>query len=137
MELQATVVNKYLEKITDFGFEYVPKLIHISTVYWFMDYQLITKGVKKSLGNSKIDQSLVPFLTSITNIILKILVAITVMGMVGIEMTSFIAIIGAAGLAIGLALSGTLQNFAGGVIILILKPFKLEILLMLKAIQEL
>jgi small conductance mechanosensitive channel len=53
-------------------------------------------------------------LTSITNIILKILVAITVMGMVGIEMTSFIAIIGAAGLAIGLALSGTLQNFAGG-----------------------
>jgi small conductance mechanosensitive channel len=47
------------------------------------------------------------------------------MGMVGIEMTSFIAIIGAAGLAIGLALSGTLQNFAGGVIILILKPFKL------------
>jgi small conductance mechanosensitive channel len=75
-------------------------------------------------------------LLSITNIILKILVAITVMGMVGIEMTSFIAIIGAAGLAIGLALSGTLQNFAGGVIILILKPFKLEILLMLKAIQE-
>jgi small conductance mechanosensitive channel len=48
------------------------------------------------------------------------------MGMVGIEMTSFIAIIGAAGLAIGLALSGTLQNFAGGVIILILKPFKLD-----------
>jgi small conductance mechanosensitive channel len=45
--------------------------------------------------------------------------------MVGIEMTSFIAVIGAAGLAIGLALSGTLQNFAGGVIILILKPFKL------------
>jgi small conductance mechanosensitive channel len=79
--------------------------------------------------------SLLSLLTSITNIILKILVAITVMGMVGIEMTSFIAI-GAAGLAIGLALSGTLQNFAGGVI-LILKPFKLEILLMLKAIQEL
>ncbi|MFB0910264.1 MAG: mechanosensitive ion channel, partial [Flavobacterium sp.] len=58
-------------------------------------------------------------------IILKILVAITVMGMIGIEMTSFVAIIGAAGLAVGLALSGTLQNFAGGVIILILKPFKI------------
>jgi small conductance mechanosensitive channel len=116
MELQATVVNKYLEKITDFGFEYVPKLIGGILVLfiglWITN--LITKGVKKSLGNSKIDQSLVPFLTSITNIILKILVAITVMGMVGIEMTSFIAIIGAAGLAIGLALSGTLQNFAGG-----------------------
>ncbi|MFT7395660.1 MAG: small conductance mechanosensitive channel [Flavobacterium sp.] len=127
MELQATVVNSYLDKVTDFGFEYVPKLIGGILVLfvglWITN--LITKGVKKSLGNSKIDQSLVPFLTSITNIILKILVAITVMGMVGIEMTSFIAIIGAAGLAIGLALSGTLQNFAGGVIILILKPFQL------------
>jgi small conductance mechanosensitive channel len=47
------------------------------------------------------------------------------MGMIGIQMTSFVAIIGAAGLAVGLALSGTLQNFAGGVIILILKPFKI------------
>jgi small conductance mechanosensitive channel len=127
MKLQATVVNKYLEKVIDFGFEYVPKLVGGILVLllglWITN--LITKGVKKSLENSKIDQSLVPFLTSITSIILKILVAITVMGMVGIEMTSFIAIIGAAGLAIGLALSGTLQNFAGGVIILILKPFKL------------
>jgi small conductance mechanosensitive channel len=57
------------------------------------------------------------------------------MGMVGIEMTSFIAIIGAAGLAIGLALSGTLQNFAG-VIILILKPFKLGDFIDAQAIQE-
>jgi small conductance mechanosensitive channel len=56
--------------------------------------------------------------------LLKVLVAITVMGMIGIQMTSFVAIIGAAGLAVGLALSGTLQNFAGGVVILILKPFK-------------
>jgi small conductance mechanosensitive channel len=74
MELQATVVNKYLEKITDFGFEYVPKLIGGILVLfiglWITN--LITKGLKKSLGNSKIDQSLV-LLTSITNIILKIL----------------------------------------------------------------
>ena len=77
------------------------------------------------MEKSKIDQSLVPFLKSLTNIVLKILVIITVMGMIGIQMTSFIAIIGAAGLAFGLALSGTLQNFAGGVIILILKPFKI------------
>jgi small conductance mechanosensitive channel len=122
MELQATVVNKYLEKITDFGFEYVPKLIGGILVLfiglWITN--LITKGVKKSLGNSKIDH-LVPFNKHHQHHI-KILVAITVMGMVGIEMTSFIIIIGAAGLAIGLALSGTLQNFAGGVIILILKP---------------
>jgi small conductance mechanosensitive channel len=56
--------------------------------------------------------------------ILRALLFISVLGMVGIEMTSFIAILGAAGLAVGLALSGTLQNFAGGVMILLFKPFK-------------
>jgi small conductance mechanosensitive channel len=57
--------------------------------------------------------------------VLKDLVLITVMGMIGIQMTSFVTIIGAAVLAVGLALSGRLQNFSGGVIILILKPFKI------------
>jgi small conductance mechanosensitive channel len=127
MELQATVVNNYLDKITDFGFEYAPKLIGGILVLFIGLWvtNLITKALGKSLEKSNIDQSLVPFVRSITNIILKILVAITVMGMIGIEMTSFVAIIGAAGLAVGLALSGTLQNFAGGVVILILKPFKI------------
>ena len=127
MEQQAIVVNNYLEKITDFGFEYAPKLVGGIIVLFIGLWvsNLITKGVGKSLEKSNIDQSLVPFLRSITNIILKALVAITVMGMIGIQMTSFVAIIGAAGLAVGLALSGTLQNFAGGVIILILKPFKI------------
>lgn len=72
----------------------------------------------------EIDPSLRSFVRSLTAIALKILVVISVMGMVGIQMTSFIAILGAAGLAVGLALSGTLQNFAGGVLILIIKPFK-------------
>jgi len=127
MEQQVIVVNNYLEKITDFGFEYAPKLVGAIIVLFIGLWvsNLITKGVRKSLEKSNIDQSLVPFLRSITNIILKVLVAITVMGMIGIQMTSFVAIIGAAGLAVGLALSGTLQNFAGGVIILILKPFKI------------
>ncbi|MGA9637191.1 mechanosensitive ion channel family protein [Flavobacterium sp.] len=124
---EVTVVNKYLEKITDFGFEYAPKLLGgiIVLIVGLWVTKMITKGVRKSLEKSKMDQSLVPFLASITNIILKALVAITVMGMIGIQMTSFVAIIGAAGLAVGMALSGTLQNFAGGVIILILKPFKI------------
>jgi small conductance mechanosensitive channel len=74
--------------------------------------------------NRKIDASLVPFLTSMANILLKVLLVITVMSMLGIQMTSFIALLGAAGLAVGMALSGTLQNFAGGVMILIFKPFK-------------
>ena len=127
LDQQVTVVNKYFEKIIDFGFEYVPKLIGgiivLTIGLWIT--KLITKAVGKSLVKSNIDQSLVPFLKSLTNIFLKALVAITVMGMIGIQMTSFVAILGAAGLAVGLALSGTLQNFAGGVIILILKPFKI------------
>ncbi|MEN9909247.1 MAG: hypothetical protein RLZZ540_2396 [Bacteroidota bacterium] len=127
IDQQVTLVNKYIEKSIDFGFEYAPKLVGGIIVLviglWFT--KLVTKGVGKSLEKSKIDQSLIPFLRSLTNITLKILVAITVMGMIGIQMTSFVAILGAAGLAVGMALSGTLQNFAGGVIILILKPFKI------------
>lgn len=127
MKEEVLVVNNYFEKIMDFGIEYTPKLIGgiIVLVIGLWITKIITKGVGKSLEKSNIDQSLVPFLRALTNIALKALVFITVMGMIGIEMTSFIAIIGAAGLAVGMALSGTLQNFAGGVIILILKPFKL------------
>lgn len=127
IDQQVTLVNKYIEKSIDFGFEYAPKLVGgiIVLVIGLWATRIITKGVGKSLEKSKIDQSLVPFLKSLTNIILKILVAVTVMGMIGIQMTSFVAILGAAGLAVGMALSGTLQNFAGGVIILILKPFKI------------
>jgi len=65
------------------------------------------------------------FLLAVTGVILKILVIITAASQLGIEMTSFIAILGAAGLAIGLALQGSLANFAGGVLIILLKPFRI------------
>lgn len=127
MNEQITALGTYFDKMLNFGVEYVPKLIGgiVVLIIGLWITKLITKGVGKAMMKSKMDQSLVPFLKSLTNIVLKILVVITVMGMIGIEMTSFIAILGAAGLALGLALSGTLQNFAGGVIILIFKPFKI------------
>ncbi len=84
----------------------------------------MTRGLIKLMKRTNLDEILIPFLKGIFNIIFKALLIISVMGMVGIEMTSFIALMGAAGLAIGLALQGTLQNFAGGVMILIFKPFK-------------
>jgi len=84
----------------------------------------ITRALYIVMEKRAIDPSLRTFFRSFLSISLKILVVISVLGMVGVEMTSFIAILGAAGLAVGLALSGTLQNFAGGVLILILKPFK-------------
>jgi small conductance mechanosensitive channel len=71
-----------------------------------------------------VNASLIPFLKSLINILLKVMLVISVMSMVGIQMTSFIAVLGAAGLAVGLALQGTLQNFAGGVMILLFKPYE-------------
>lgn len=84
----------------------------------------ISKVFRKTLNKREVDESLVPFLSSILNALLKVMLVISVAGMVGIEMTSFVAVLGAAGLAVGLALQGSLSNFAGGVLILILKPFK-------------
>lgn len=82
------------------------------------------KGFRKLLHARDVDETLIPFLVSLVGVTLKVLLLVSVITYVGIPMTSFIAILGAAGLAIGMALSGTLQNFAGGVILLILKPFK-------------
>lgn len=86
--------------------------------------KMVSKLVGKVIRNSVVDDSLEGFLISLISIILKIMVYISAIGMLGIEMTSFIAILGAAGLAVGMALSGTLQNFAGEVMILLFKPFK-------------
>lgn len=86
--------------------------------------KIIAKLIRATLNKSEVDISLQGFLVSLISILLKVMVYITALGMLGVEMTSFIAILGAAGLAVGLALSGTLQNFAGGVMILFFKPFK-------------
>ncbi len=84
----------------------------------------IVKGFKRLLVSRNIDETLIPFIISLTSVTLKVMLFISVITYLGIQMTSFIALLGAAGLAVGMALSGTLQNFAGGVILLILKPFK-------------
>jgi small conductance mechanosensitive channel len=105
---------------------YGPKLIGAILIL-IIGFQIIkgfSKWMKRILQKRNIDLSLQPFLLTMTGTLLKTLLVISAMGMIGIEMTSFIAILGAAGLAIGLALSGTLQNFASGVIILIFKPYK-------------
>ena len=126
MNEQISVAQNYIDKAVNLGFDYGPKLIGaiIVLILGLWVIKLATKMAGKSLQKAKLDQSLVSFMMSLTNVLLKVLLFITVMGMVGIQMTSFIAILGAAGLAVGMALSGTLQNFAGGVIVLVFKPFK-------------
>lgn len=86
--------------------------------------KFVIKGVTKVLNRSSVDEALVLFLRSLISMLLKVMVYITALGMLGIEMTSFIAVLGAAGLAVGLALQGSLSNFAGGVLILFFKPFR-------------
>lgn len=116
----------FYDKAIDFAINFGPKVIGAIVVLivglWVV--KKASKSISKLMEKRNIDSSLRPFLTSLISTILKALLVISVMGMVGIEMTSFIAILGAAGLAVGMALSGTLQNFAGGVMILIFKPFK-------------
>ncbi|MBS2099495.1 mechanosensitive ion channel family protein [Carboxylicivirga linearis] len=114
------------EKIQDLVITYGTKLIIglliLIVGLWVIGF--IVRGFKKVLKARSVDPTLVPFLVSIIGVTLKIMLVISVITYMGVNMTSFIAILGAAGLAVGMALSGTLQNFAGGVILLILRPFK-------------
>jgi len=119
-------INILYEKSLDFILDFGPKIVGAILVLiiglWIA--KKVTNSISKVLIKKGIDPSLRPFLLSLIGTIFKLLVIISVMGMVGIEMTSFIAILGAAGLAIGMALSGTLQNFAGSAMILVFKPYK-------------
>ncbi|MGI6577188.1 MAG: mechanosensitive ion channel family protein [Eubacteriales bacterium] len=84
----------------------------------------INKRINKIVDNAKFDSTLKPFIKSFVSAALKILLVVAVISILGIETSSFVALFGTAGLAIGLAFQGTLSNFAGGVLILITKPFK-------------
>lgn len=108
--------------VTEYGPNLLWGILTLVLGLWIVKF--IIAGVMKGLAKSETDPTLRGFIVSMISVLLKIMVYITALGMLGVEMTSFIAILGAAGLAVGLALSGTLQNFAGGVIILFFKPFK-------------
>ena len=112
--------------ITDLAVNYGLKLVSalVTLVIGLWVISMITKAFGRLMVKREWDESLRGFLRSLTGILLKIMLLISVISMMGIQMTSFVAILGAAGLAVGMALSGTLQNFAGGVMILIFKPFK-------------
>lgn len=98
-----------------------------AVVILFVGFKLagiISRSLGRVLEKRNSDLGLITFLKSFTSIIIKMLTVITVFTQLGVEMTSFIAILGAAGFAIGMAFSGTLSNLAGGVMILLFKPFK-------------
>lgn len=105
---------------------FTPKLagaIFTLIIGWWV-IGLITKTTKRLLDRSNIEPSLKTFAISLLNIGLKIMLLISAAGVLGIDTNSFVAILGAASLAVGFALQGSLSNFAGGVMILFFKPFK-------------
>ena len=118
--------QNYSQTLIDMIKIYAPKLVLAVVIFiiglWII--KLLVSGFNKTTKKSKMDPSLQKFLRSLFSIGLKVLLIISVISQLGIETTSFVAVIGAAGLAIGFALQGSLSNFAGGVLILIFKPFK-------------
>lgn len=119
-------INEYFGKISDLVIVYGTKVL-LAIIVLIIGLWLIkrlNKAIGKALDRRGIDASLKPFLKSVIGALLKVVLFISVASMLGIEMTSFIAILGAAGLAVGLALQGSLSNFAGGILILLLRPFK-------------
>lgn len=85
---------------------------------------LIKKAVAKIMDKRKIDAGIQSFVKSLVNILLTILLIIAVVSKLGVETTSFAALLASAGVAVGMALSGNLQNFAGGLIVLLFKPYR-------------
>lgn len=120
--------SEYTNKYIDILIEYSPKLLMAVVILfaglWLSSF--VTKTLKKILYKRQVEPTLVNFLGNFVFWILRILVIVTVISKLGVETSSFVAILGAAGLAIGLALQGSLANFAGGILIILFKPFKLE-----------
>ena len=121
-----TLVKDVFSSLIDMTVSFTPRLIGAIIVLWigFKLTKLLKRSIIRMLEHRNAQSSLKGFLSSFIDVLLKVLIIIMAMDIIGIKATSFIAILGAMGLAVGMALQGTLQNFAGGVIILLLKPFK-------------
>ena len=122
MEPVEAISQSIYDVIVTYGPKLIGAIITLIIGWWII--KIIQKTLRKTFEKRQMEASLRGFLNSMIGILLKVLLLVSVVGMMGVQMTSFIAILGAAGLAVGMALSGTLQNFAGGVMILLFKPFK-------------
>lgn len=119
-------INEFYDKaylwILDKGPSFLLGVAVLIIGFWLI--KMLSRYMSAHMVRKEIDPSLTPFLLSLTITVLRVLLIIAGMQIIGIQMTVFAALIGAIGVAAGLALSGTLQNFASGVLILLLKPFE-------------
>lgn len=123
-----TILKDGLKALTELTVQFVPKLIVAILILWIgmKLAKMLKRLIVRALDRRGAEPSLKSFLGSLVDVLLKAMIIIMAMDVIGIKATSFIALLGAMGLAIGMALQGTLQNFAGGVIILLMKPFKVD-----------
>ncbi|MEZ5552048.1 MAG: mechanosensitive ion channel [Pseudomonadales bacterium] len=125
-EISTEQAAEYMDIGIEMAMSYGPKLV-LALVVLFVGLWVINRFVRligKGMERSNTEPTLAKFLSNLVSVGFKALLLISVASMIGIETTSFIAILGAAGLAVGLALQGSLANFAGGVLVLMFRPFK-------------
>lgn len=126
MNLDPEQVSKYVTHFVDILVDYSPKLISAFLILFVGLYaiRLINRIIRKVMIQRNLDPTLTKFLADILLWALRILLFVTFISKLGIETSSFVAILGAMGLAVGLSLQGSLSNFAGGMLIIVFKPFK-------------
>ena len=115
--------QRYVEMAIDFGIKIVVALLILIIGFWII--KMIVKRVDKMMKKRHVDDALRRFFRQMISILLRVALIIAIITQLGVETTAFVALLGAIGFALGMALSGTLQNFAGGVMILLFKPFRL------------
>ncbi len=120
-KLLITIQDKSSELVTEWGF----KLLAAFAVFFIGKWvcRQLTNFLRRSLEHKSVDATLVGFLSNITYFLLLTMLAIAALGVLGINTGSFVAVVGALGLAIGFALQGTLSNFAAGVMVILFRPF--------------
>jgi small conductance mechanosensitive channel len=118
--------KEWVEKAQSFGVEYGMKVVGALLIFivgmWVA--KLIKKGTANLMQKRKVDPTLISFTTSLLHVTVQVFVIIAALAQLNINTTSFVAILGAAGLAVGLALQGSLSNFAAGVLMIIFRPLK-------------
>lgn len=122
LDLSQITISDIIRYIIQFG-----KNVLIALVVYFIGRFIIKYAIKvlrRVTQRRQVEASLTSFLNSLISISLNLLLAIIIIGILGIDTSSFLAVFASAGIAVGMALSGTLQNFAGGVLILLLKPYR-------------
>jgi small conductance mechanosensitive channel len=120
-------IQSYFDNLKTVVLEYSPKLVValVILLVGLWGSSMITKAAKKIMLKRKVELTLSNFIGNLIFWTLRVVLIVTVISKLGIETSSFVAILGAAGLAIGLSLQGSLSNFAGGILIVLFKPFKL------------